>query len=344
MTRRARVTLAVVLTVVLLGGAAVYCVLAISDFQSRQAPAAAQTSVSIAGTAPAGATVVFRNTDTAGAYGYVARVQADDPGGDRTFTDVQCDRVYAASTTAGSTETICLRIDRGILTTFSANLLDDTGATTKTWPLPGLPSRARLSADGALVGFTAFVTGESYGSIDFSTATQIARIDSGGTDYGNLESFSLLIDGQPNTAADRNFWGVTFTDDDNVFYATAATGGNTWLVRGDLAARTLTSVRETAECPSVSPDGTRVAYKKNVSTGVDAHWSIAVLDLATGKESLMPDDRNIDDQVEWLDDDTLLYTMPGSKAGDSDVWAIPADGGGASVVFIPHASSPSVVR
>jgi hypothetical protein len=348
MTRRGRITLAVVLTVVLLGGAAVYCVLAIADFQSRQTPAAAQTSVSIGDGAESSATVVFRNTDTSNGYGLVARVPADDPLADRTFTDVQCDRVYAASTAADATETICLRIDRGILTTFSANLLDDSGAVTKTWPLPGLPSRARLSADGALVGFTAFVTGESYGSIDFSTATQISSTGAadatGGTDYGNLETFALLIDGQPNTAVDRNFWGVTFTDDDNVFYATAATGGNTWLVRGDLADRTLTSVRETAECPSVSPDGTRIAYKKNVSTGVDAHWAIAVLDLATDKETLMPDDRNIDDQVEWLDDSTLLYAMPGTDAGDTDVWSIPADGSGASAVFIPHASSPSVVR
>jgi hypothetical protein len=345
-TRRRRIALAVALTVVLLGGAAVYCVLAIADFQSRQSPAAAQTSDSIVGADPAqGATVVFRSTDTAAGYGYVARVRADDPLGDRTFSEVQCDRVYAATTVADATETICLRIDRGILTTFSANLLDDAGMTTKSWPLPGLPSRARLSADGELVGFTAFVTGESYGSIDFSTATQIATTEAtGGTDYGNLESFTLLIDGQPNTAADRNFWGVTFTDDDNVFYATAATGGATWLVRGDLAARTLTSVKQTAECPSVSPDGTRIAYKKDVSTGVDAHWSIAVLDLATGKETVMPDARNIDDQVEWLDDDTLLYTMPGAETGDSDVWAIPADGSGASAVFIPHASSPSVLR
>ena len=343
MTRRARVVVAAAATAVLLGGAAVYAVLAIAEFQARRAPAVVTSSVSGAdGARGTGTTVYFRNTDIADGYGYVASVPADDPGAARAFTDVQCDRVYAATTADDGTRSICLRIDRGILTTFSANLVDDAGETTKTWPLPGLPSRARMSADGELVAFTAFVTGESYGSIDFSTATQVAT--TGGTEFGNLETFTLLIDGAVNAAADRNFWGVTFTDDDNVFYATAATGGRTWLVRGDLAARTLTSVRETAECPSVSPDGSRIAYKKNVSTGAEAHWSIAVLDLATGKETLMPDDRSIDDQIEWLDDDTLLYAMPGAAAGDSDVWSIPADGTGASTLFLPHASSPTVVR
>lgn len=341
MTRRVRITLAVVLTAVLLGAATVYCVTAIAAFQARRAPAVVASSVSTSEHSP-GATVMFRNTDIANGYGYVASVPAAAPRSTRAFTDVQCDRVYAAVTSGGDTESMCLRIDRGILTTFSANLLDSAGTTIKTWPLPGLPSRTRISPDGELVAFTAFVTGESYGSIDFSTATQISATD--GTDFGNLETFTLLINGESTTAADRNFWGVTFTDNNNEFYATAATGGHTWLVRGDLAARTLTSVRETAECPSVSPDGTRIAYKKNVSTGAEAHWSIAVLDLATSKETLMPDDRNIDDQVEWLDDDTLLYAMPGATAGDSDVWKIAADAGSASTLFIPHASSPTVVR
>jgi Tol biopolymer transport system component len=53
-------------------------------------------------------------------------------------------------------------------------------------------------------------------------------------------------------------------------------------VRGDLAARTLTSVHPDAECPSLSPDGLRVAYKKNVATGSVSHWAIAVLDLRSG--------------------------------------------------------------
>jgi len=37
--------------------------------------------------------------------------------------------------------------------------------------------------------------------------------------------------------------------------------------------------------------------------------NIAVLDLATNQETLLPDTRIIDDQVEWLDNSTILYGL-----------------------------------
>jgi hypothetical protein len=334
---RLRVVVALTLTVVLLGATAAYCVSAILGYQARQAGPAGARSVAFETQVESGR-IVFRHTGPGDAYGRVASVSMDDPGGERFVSDIPCDRVYAEARS-----TMCLRIDRGVLTTFSANRLDDSGAVMQTWPLPGIPSRTRVSADGGLVAFTSFVTGEAYATVDFSTATQISTTD--GIDYGNLEDFALTIDGRPTTAVDRNLWGVTFTSDPDVFYATAATAGSTWLVRGDLAARTLTSVREGVECPSISPDQTRIAYKKNISTTTTAHWSIAVLDLATREETTMPDTRSIDDQVEWLDDATLLYGVPReAQPGDDDVWSTAADGSGAPVLFIEHASSPSVVR
>ncbi|MCU1424758.1 MAG: hypothetical protein JWM51_1049 [Microbacteriaceae bacterium] len=335
MNGRMRAIAAVLATVLLLGGAAAYCITAIvGSLGNRSAASALPATVSH----DDDARVVFRNTDAGSGYGLVASVPAEQPTTTRDMTGVPCDRVAAAADSL-----LCLRIDRGILTTFSASLIDGDGTVVESWPLPGIPSRARIAPDGSQLGFTSFVTGEAYATIGFSTATQIIGVD--GTDHGNLESFTLLIDGQEESNVDRNFWGVTFTDDDNSFYATAATGGQTWLVRGDLAARTLISVRQTAECPSVSPDGTRIAYKKNVSNGAAAYWSVAVLDLTKGDETVLPDTRNIDDQVEWLDDSTLLYAVARTGAvGDSDVWSIAADGSAASEIFIEHASSPTVVR
>lgn len=283
--------------------------------------------------------VEFRNTAAGKDYGVVASVPLSDPSGPRSLSSQVCDRVYATAKM-----TMCLRTDAGVVTTWAAVQTGATGKQQQSWSLPGVPSRTRVSADSTLVAETAFVTGEAYSTVGFSTQTIVAT--AAGKSYGSLEQFRLMVDGQQITAADRNIWGVTFIrGDDRHFYATGASAGKTWLVRGDLVARTLTAIHETAECPSVSPDGTRVAFKKNTGTFTQPDWRIAVLDLATKTETILPEKRSVDDQVEWLDDGTLLYGLPREDvAGDSDVWSILADGSKDPTLFIPHAWSPSVVR
>ena len=70
-------------------------------------------------------------------------------------------------------------------------------ASSKSWPLPGVPSRTRISADSSLVAQTSFVTGSSYGTARFSTETTISAVN--GIDYGELEDFTLLVDGAPRS-------------------------------------------------------------------------------------------------------------------------------------------------
>ncbi len=154
----------------------------------------------------------------------------------------------------------------------------------------------------------------------------------------------MLINGSELTAVDRNVWGVTFASDD-AFFATVASGGKTWLVSGSLQDKTLTSVVENAECPSISPDGTRVAFKKR-RAGVGAvHWDIAVLDLASGDETQIPLERSMDDQIEWLDNDTMLFGEPREGAvGDSDILSLSPVANAKPRLFIEHAWSPSVER
>ena len=335
MTARTRVVALVVITVLVLGGAIAYGVGSFTRYSARQ-QAPSDVSISVAQKAASGPRVVFRNTAAGKGYGLVASVPLSDPSATRTVTSRACDRVYATEKNE-----MCLRIDRGIVTTYSATLYGAKGAIT-SWPLPGLPSRTRISPDSTLVSSTAFITGEAYATVGFSVATRIHGVD--GHDYGDLEDFTFLLDGERNTAADRNFWGVTFASDDNTFYATAGTANQTYLVRGDLAARTLTTIRQTSECPSLSPDGTHVAYKKNVGTPGAVHWSIAVLDLATGRETVLPEKRSVDDQVEWLDDSTLLYAIPHGDGGDSDIWSLAIDGDSAPSMFLHHAFSPAVIR
>ncbi|MBO1739152.1 hypothetical protein [Leifsonia sp. TF02-11] len=324
-------------TVVVLGAAVTYGVVAYADYRSRvdQAVDAAATPTP---TLPTGQLLVFRSTAPGAGYGHVASVPLADTSAKRTDTGLACDRVYATHENL-----MCLHTDSGTVTSFTATLYDGSGAKLKSWPLPGVPSRTRISADSSLVAQTSFVTGSSYGSEAFSTETTISAVR--GTDYGSLEDFTLLVDGTAVTA-DRDFWGVTFASDDNTFFATAASGGHTWLVRGNLRGRTMVAIHDGAECPSLSPDGTKIAYKKNTSTNPAVkHWTLAVLDFATGVETRLPITDSVDDQAEWLNGSTLLYGLANpAKPGDSTVYSVAIDGTSAPQVFLHHAWSPSVVR
>ena len=283
--------------------------------------------------------LVFRSTALGDNYGQVAVVPLSRPDGPRAFTPASCERVYATAEDA-----LCLSADRGIVTKYEARLLDSSWAPTRDLPLTGLPSRARLSRDGSLAATTTFVFGDSYANPgQFSTRTVVTRTD--GEVVGDLEKFELTVNGKVITVADKNLWGVTFADDDR-FYATAASGGRTWLVEGSLDRRTVTALRGDVECPSLSPDRTRIAFKKHGDLP-SGKWRLAVYDLRTGEETLLSETRSVDDQVEWLDDRTLIYGLPrtaGNGAATSDVWRAPVDGGGSPQVLVPDAWSPAVVR
>src|ERR1041385_3666969 len=156
---------------------------------------------------------------------------------------------------------------------------------------------------------------------------------------GNLEEFTVSRDGHPFKAIDFNFWGVTFAADGNRFYATLSTGGQTYLVEGNIAAREMRVLRANVECPSLSPDGTRLVFKKRV--GGDIHgpvWRFHVLDLATKTETPLAEARSIDDQAEWLDDHRILYEIA------PDLWTVPADGKGEPSRYLRSALTPAVIH
>lgn len=339
MTNRAKWLLIAIISIVALGGVAAGGIVAWQQYEARQsAPSDVETAV------PAdwarGDRIVFRNTASGQGYGHVASVPLADPAGARAVTPHVCDRVDATPA-----EFTCLKTERGIAPSYHATLYANDGEAIEEWPLPGIPSRTRISADGTRIATTAFVTGHSYATIGFSTETVIRGDD--GEDFGNLEEWTLILDGAPATPVDRNFWGVTFLDD-TTFYATAGltSSGIHYLVQGDIGTRTLTAVAEGVECPSLSPDGTRIAFKATTAgTGATVHWTPAIMDLSSGEVMLLGEERSVDDQIAWLDDDTILYGMPrDGVAGDTDVWALAADGEGEPELFIEHAWSPSVVR
>ncbi|ARF78205.1 PD40 domain-containing protein [Kitasatospora aureofaciens] len=282
----------------------------------------------------AGRQLLFRNMAWGPHRDEITTVPADHPDGPRTASGTQCLRFHAAAGTG-----ICLQAEHGALEdTYRAVVLDDHLHQRRSFPAAGIPTRARVSPSGHLAAWTVFVSGDSYAGTNFSTRTSIVDV----RDWNlreNLEDFAVIKDGRPYQAHDVNIWGVTFADD-NTFYATLATSGQTHLVRGDLAARTLTTLHDNVECPSLSPDGTRIAYKKRVpGLSPDAPWRLYVLDLATGAETATAEQRNIDDQALWSDDGTLLYALPGDYG--ADLWTVPADGSGAARLVTKAAVAPA---
>jgi WD40-like Beta Propeller Repeat len=199
--------------------------------------------------------------------------------------------------------------------------------------LDGIASRARVSPTGRYGAATTFVTGHSYKDAGFSTSTSVIDM-AGGKKLANLEDFEITRDGEPFEAVDFNFWGVTFTPDDRRFYATLQTSGDLYLVEGDVEQRTARVIAKDVECPSLSPDGKRIGYKLRRQ----GRWRLHVLELTTGRSTPLAETRSIDDQVEWLDDDRILYGYQG------DVWVVQADGSGRPILYLRNALSPAVVR
>ncbi|MGQ4437773.1 MULTISPECIES: TolB family protein [unclassified Streptomyces] len=282
-------------------------------------------------------TMVFRNMAWGPHRDELTTVPAATPAGPRTASGLKCLRFYAASGTG-----VCLQAVHGTVTdTYRALILDAHLKETARYDVPGIPSRARVSPTGRFAAWTAFVGGDSYAGTNFSTRAAIVDTRTG-TLIPTLESFRIVKDGHVHHAADVNFWGVTFAADDRTFYATLATKGSTYLVKGDLRTRTVTTLHTNVECPSLSPDGTRIAYKKRVKgLPKDAPWHLYVLDLRTMRETPLAESRSVDDQAVWRDDRTIVYALPGDYG--ADLYSVPADGTGRARLLSGAAVSPAYV-
>lgn len=289
--------------------------------------------------------VLFRSTAPGESFGHVSVQHLDAIGGERLVTPLECDRVHFAAERG-----ICLGAKRGVVTTYQAHIFDRDFSIKHTHPLAGPPSRARMSPDGRYAAVTVFVSGHSYSNPGFTTRTSIFDAVSGQVVVDDLEHLQVMRGPERIKASDFNFWGVTFAGKSGRFYATLATAGTRLLVEGDLGARQLRVVHEDVECPSLSPDNTKVAFKRRIPVGTTGRfvWRLQILELASGKETALPaESRSVDDQVEWLGNQEIVYAMPEdalAATAATNSWALRIDGTGAPRLLVPLAFSPTVLR
>jgi hypothetical protein len=250
-------------------------------------------------------------------------------------TSLICDRAYFAGGRG-----ICLVEEPGIGTPAYADIFDEHFTRVHRLPLTGIPSRARVTVDGRRAGVTVFEQGHSYSEGRFSTRTSIIDLVAGRS-LGDLEQFTVTKDGRRFQAVDFNFWGLTFAADGDRFYATLATAGVKYLVEGSVDKREARVLRTGVECPSLSPDNTRIVYKS--TTRSSGEWQLRVFDVKTGADrALAAETRSVDDQVDWLDNDRVMYSMISTNG--ADIWSLRVDDREPPKLLMAAASSPALVR
>jgi hypothetical protein len=313
---------------------------ALTSPRSRTAPmvngAGADTPVEAIASVPEGPSLLFRNAAPGAMYGRLAVVPLSRPDAPRQMTPLSCERVHYA---AGSG--VCMVNDETRLPVrYVAHVFDRAFRVRHTIALTGPPIRARVAPDGRRASLTVFERGHSYAEEGFSTRTIVIDTASG-RQLADLEAFAVKKDGAPFKSIDFNFWGVTFAADGDQFFATLKTHGERYLVKGSIDARQAVVLRPDVECPSLSPDGSLVVFKKPLKQEVG--WHLHVLDLATGAEHpLNQGRRSIDDQVDWFDDRHVVYHD--SAAEGTGIWLLSVDGTTPPRLLLANAYSPSVQR
>lgn len=281
---------------------------------------------------PAEIALAFVNRVPGDEYGMVGYI---DPSGERHVTGLECSRLDLNE--AGG---ICLSSTAGLGGSGRGFLLAPNLDQTLRFAV-NLPSRAAVSPDGAVVAWTGFSVGHSYlNPGEFATTTQLISVDR--RVGANLETvFSTYRDDEFVDDVEKNFWGVSFVDSDR-FYATLGTTEGTSIVEGRVSNSRMDVVIENATCAEVSPDGTTLVAKERRGD----FMQLVAIDIATGERRDLPESRSVDDQVEFADDDTILYALPNAEEGTDaqpvfDIWALDLTPGATPRMIIPFADSPA---
>jgi hypothetical protein len=278
--------------------------------------------------------VLFRTLAPPEAHGHVALLRLDPPEGPRLLTTLSCLRVHYA---AGGG--VCV-VNETVKTVsmHAAYAFDGTLARGRRIALAGVPTRVRVAPNGRHAAITTYQEEETPEGERLAIDSIVVDLRTGRT-LADLRQFRLDNDGLPPIARPIDVSSVAFERDSDRFFAAVASSSEHYLVAGSISERRMTAIRTGVASESLSPDGQQLVVKK---MGEHGFWRLAVIDLRTWHERQLVHERSVDDQVEWLDNDHVLYHD--ADENSSSLWMLPVDGVNGPRLFVRDAVSGVVQR
>lgn len=279
--------------------------------------------------------VIFRALAPRESYGRVALLELR-PAAEPLVSSLSCLRLHYAGgrglcatqrTRAGEIVNVVHLFDRA---------LERRGEVV----LDGIPTRLRVAPNGLFGAVTTYSEEETPEYERLATRTRIIDMQTG-RQVADLRDFRLENSNLPAISGPRDFSSVAFERDGDRFFATLATDEERYLVAGSLREQRVTALRGGVANEALSPNGDRLAVKRLLPER--GFWQLAVIDLRTWTErDLRQGPRSVDDQVEWLDDDHVMYHDVDGES--TALWALPVDGINGPRVLVKGAYAGAVQR
>ena len=158
-----------------------------------------------------------------------------------------------------------------------------------------------MSPNGRIGAMTTFVSGDSYTSPGAVLDPHDAhRPRAAAATIADLEKFTVTKDGERIHSPGLQLLGRDVRARQRRVLRDAGHGRRTTTSCTAASARApMEVIHDNVECPSLSPDGTRIAYKRR--DGKPWHLAPARPRPRTGADAAVAERRPIDDQAEWLD-------------------------------------------
>jgi len=277
--------------------------------------------------------VMFTTLSPKAAHGRVAIVSQRETDSVRHVTSLSCTRLHYAGGRG-----LCLTEEpRGRDIAHVAYTFDNQFVRRHRIQLTGVPIRARVAPTGTLGTITVYAEKELPNGERLATETIVVDMATGRL-VANLATFDIR-DADALPLGPRDFSSTALAGDADTFFATLITPVEHFVVVGSMAKRQLTVLKRGLAAEALSPDGRHLAAKKRM--GERGFWQLMIVDTATGLERpLNHGSRSVDDQVEWFDNEHVIYHDATDEG--TAIWVLSIDGASRPRLLIPDAFSPAV--